>query len=342
MRNGKEGSNHNFNDDSVLTCCSTTPPLCSPTYCGSLPSLVASLLNMARTMALFLCLMAAPCSSFVTLPKSKLLRAPVVLQRRAAALSAARVPVAETNVVPAPKPAPAGDAVADYFKKFIDEMTEADRQQCVQTDECDPYEAAPTTEAPTTEALQAQPAAGGEALMDEKLKGLGVSWYQALMVCFVAMVYAADGAEVTVMSLVCKEVATKFGLSEAAQGLLGMSVYTGMFTGGLVAGPIADTQGRSRTLLSATLLISVFGLASAYCPTFGLLCAARFIAGIGMGASLPVRVAYPPTARAPASALHHHRRRHSDYYLPKLPITRDESRGSIARARRVTARDGRL
>ena len=114
----------------------------------------------------------------------------------------------------------------------------------------------------------------GEELMDAKLKGLGVSWYQALMCMFVAMVYAADGAEVTVMSLVSKEIAAKFSLATWEKGLLGMSVYTGMFTGGLVSGPIADTKGRSLTLLSATLLISIFGIASAYCPTFMLLCGA--------------------------------------------------------------------
>ena len=108
--------------------------------------------------------------------------------------------------------------------------------------------------------------------MDAKMKGLGVSWYQALMVIFVAMVYAADGAEVTVMSLVSKEVAAKFGLASWEKGLLGMSVYTGMFTGGLVAGPIADTKGRSLALLASTLLISIFGLASAYVPSFKLLC----------------------------------------------------------------------
>jgi len=131
-------------------------------------------------------------------------------------------------------------------------------------------------------------ATGPEALMDAKLAGLGVSWYQALMVLFVASVYAADGAEVTVMSLVSRSLAEKYSLVSWQKGLLGMSVYSGMFAGGLVAGPVADSKGRSFTIVSATALISVFGVLSAYAPTFSLLCAARFVAGLGMGASLPV------------------------------------------------------
>lgn len=132
------------------------------------------------------------------------------------------------------------------------------------------------------------PAVTGEALMDDKLRALGVSWYQALMAIFVAMVYAADGAEVTVMSLVAKTLAEKWKLESWKRGLLGMSVYSGMFSGGLICGPIADSRGRSFTLIAACALIAGFGVLSAYAPTFGLLCAARFIAGIGMGASLPV------------------------------------------------------
>ncbi|KAJ1452754.1 major facilitator superfamily domain-containing protein [Pelagophyceae sp. CCMP2097] len=134
-------------------------------------------------------------------------------------------------------------------------------------------------------------ATGPEALMDAKLAGLGVSWYQALMVLFVASVYAADGAEVTVMSLVSRSLAEKYSLVSWQKGLLGMSVYSGMFAGGLVAGPVADSKGRSFTIVSATALISVFGVLSAYAPTFSLLCAARFVAGLGMGASLPANAA---------------------------------------------------
>lgn len=148
-----------------------------------------------------------------------------------------------------------------------------------------PAVAAATSEAP---GATAQAAAKREALIDEKLASLGVSWYQALMAMFVMMVYWADGAEVTVMSLVSRTLAEKWQLESWSMGLLGMSVYSGMFAGGLVCGPIADGKGRSFTLITATLLISVFGVLSAYAPTFSLLCAARFIAGIGMGASLPV------------------------------------------------------
>ncbi|KAJ8600852.1 hypothetical protein CTAYLR_008512 [Chrysophaeum taylorii] len=127
-----------------------------------------------------------------------------------------------------------------------------------------------------------------EALMDDKLALLGVSRYQALMAIFVAMVYAADGAEVMVMSLVSRTLVEKWALADWKQGLLGMSVYSGMFTGGLTCGPVADGKGRSFTLITATAMIALFGVLSAYAPNLELLCLARFIAGVGMGASLPV------------------------------------------------------
>uniref|UniRef100_A0A7S3K1N8 Major facilitator superfamily (MFS) profile domain-containing protein n=1 Tax=Aureoumbra lagunensis TaxID=44058 RepID=A0A7S3K1N8_9STRA len=127
-----------------------------------------------------------------------------------------------------------------------------------------------------------------ESLIDDRLGRLGVNKYQALMAIFVAMVYAADGAEVTVMSLVARTLGEKWGLESWQRGLLGTSVYSGMFAGGLLCGPVADSKGRSFTLIAATALISIFGVLSAYAPSFNLLCLARFIAGIGMGASLPV------------------------------------------------------
>ena len=141
--------------------------------------------------------------------------------------------------------------------------------------------------APTEEERRAEAVRLADEKMDGAIGRLGFKWYQALLTLYVLLLYAADGAEVTVVSLLSGTIAEKWGLESWQKGVLGMSVYSGMFASAFFAGPMADIIGRAKTLMLSTFFLSSFGLLSALAPSIGLLCVCRFIVGLGMGSSLP-------------------------------------------------------
>ncbi len=75
------------------------------------------------------------------------------------------------------------------------------------------------------------------------------------------------------------------------QGVLA-SGFLGMFVGAVGLGAFADRFGRRTAFLINLGLYSVFTLAGAFAPNAPVLIAARFIAGIGIGAELPLCDAY--------------------------------------------------
>ena len=84
------------------------------------------------------------------------------------------------------------------------------------------------------------------------------------------------------------------------------SGFLGMFFGAVGLGAFADRFGRRTAFLINLGLYSVFTLAGAFAPNAPLLIAARFIAGIGIGAEIPLCDAYLERAAAgpPSGPLH--------------------------------------
>jgi MFS family permease len=70
------------------------------------------------------------------------------------------------------------------------------------------------------------------------------------------------------------------------------SSFLGMFIGAAAFGRIADRIGRRRAFLLNLVWFSVCSLLAAVAPSPALLVAARFLAGIGIGAEYPVADSY--------------------------------------------------
>lgn len=78
-----------------------------------------------------------------------------------------------------------------------------------------------------------------------------------------------------------------FVSSSFKSGVLAATVFLGMLLGGLFVGCFGDLYGR-RTLLQYALMTGcVTGLLSAICPNIWILSICRFIAGLGIGATVP-------------------------------------------------------
>jgi SP family arabinose:H+ symporter-like MFS transporter len=74
-------------------------------------------------------------------------------------------------------------------------------------------------------------------------------------------------------------------LDSAQQGMAGASAIAGCIPGAMFAGFLSDRFGRKKLLFLCALLYAVSGLLSAIPNTFGEFLSARFISGLGIGAS---------------------------------------------------------
>ncbi|MDQ0380681.1 MFS transporter [Amycolatopsis thermophila] len=105
--------------------------------------------------------------------------------------------------------------------------------------------------------------------------------------CWVVVVF--DGYDLIVYGTALPRLLTEPGwnLTSSTAGLLGSLAFAGMLLGALLAGRLADTLGRRRTILACTAWFSVFTALCAIAPdpvTFG---AFRLLAGLGLGGLVP-------------------------------------------------------
>ena len=92
----------------------------------------------------------------------------------------------------------------------------------------------------------------------------------------------------------------QFHLSRASLPPLIASGFIGMFVGATLLGRMADQIGRRTAFLVNLALYSLFTFLGAFSTSVGMLLATRFIAGIGIGAELPLVDAYLSELLPPA------------------------------------------
>ncbi len=78
---------------------------------------------------------------------------------------------------------------------------------------------------------------------------------------------------------------THFSLNPTQEGLAGASAIMGCIPGAMFAGFLSDRLGRRKVLFLCSLLYAVSGILSAIPETFFQFLAARFVSGLGIGAS---------------------------------------------------------
>jgi putative MFS transporter len=98
--------------------------------------------------------------------------------------------------------------------------------------------------------------------------------------------------EIFLSSTIAATLKTHYGFGGTALQLLFASSFLGMFVGAIAFGRIADRIGRRRAFLITLVWFSVWSLIGAFAPNPWLLVAARFMAGIGVGAEYPIADSY--------------------------------------------------
>jgi putative MFS transporter len=84
----------------------------------------------------------------------------------------------------------------------------------------------------------------------------------------------------------------EFGVTGTAQKLVLASVFVGAFVGAITLTRLADRVGRRRAFFLTLGIYSLFSVLGAFSVNVEMLIACRFLAGIGIGAELPLCDAY--------------------------------------------------
>ena len=127
----------------------------------------------------------------------------------------------------------------------------------------------------------------GNALDEAKISPLHIR-----VIALIAAGYFFDVIDLIVLgSLIPDMVQSKFSTGAEA-GFVGTATVIGMFIGAAGQGEFSDRWGRKSVYQFNLLLFGTFTILGAFAPNYMWLAAARFIAGIGLGAEQPLAFAY--------------------------------------------------
>lgn len=123
---------------------------------------------------------------------------------------------------------------------------------------------------------------------DQALDHIGFGRFQRRLLWYCGFGWAADGMEVLLVSFALPSMAAEWSLSSGQQGLLATAIFIGMFLGGTIWGRLADRVGRKIGFMATIGIDSLFGLLSAFAPSFSWFLVLRMLTGFGVGGTLPV------------------------------------------------------
>ena len=128
----------------------------------------------------------------------------------------------------------------------------------------------------------------GTQTVQEAVDQIGFGRFQKRLLGVCGVTWAADGAEVLLLGFALPAVIKEFGITTAQGGLIATATFAGMLVGAWFWGTISDYVGRRMGFQVTVLLFALFGLLSAFAPSWEWLAVLRFLTGFGLGGALPL------------------------------------------------------
>jgi len=116
---------------------------------------------------------------------------------------------------------------------------------------------------------------------------INISKYNLKIFLIVSLYFLVDGSELMVLSLILSKISKIWDLTSNQKGILGSSVYIGIYLGTLIAGKYSDYHGRKPIFIIGSFLITIFSFFSALINGFWSFLICRGMCGIGIGLSMP-------------------------------------------------------
>ncbi|KAK8381186.1 hypothetical protein O3P69_008212 [Scylla paramamosain] len=127
---------------------------------------------------------------------------------------------------------------------------------------------------------------------EDAIQQAGTGAFQRLLLLIVGLGLAADTIELFVVAYVIPSAEVELCMSGTEKGWLAAITFIGMMIGAMIWGSLSDSVGRRRALLSALFVNALFGIMTAFMPTYGNFMTTRLCSGIGIGGGIPIVFAY--------------------------------------------------
>ncbi|HEK1690792.1 3-(3-hydroxy-phenyl)propionate transporter [compost metagenome] len=110
-----------------------------------------------------------------------------------------------------------------------------------------------------------------------------------IALCF--LVALMEGLDLQAPGIAAHGMSAEYSLDKLEMGWVFSVGVLGMLPGAFVGGRLADRYGRKKVLIASVALFGIFSLVTTVAWSFGALLFARFLTGVGLGASLPNLIA---------------------------------------------------
>nr|XP_045611722.1 synaptic vesicle glycoprotein 2A-like isoform X1 [Procambarus clarkii] len=127
---------------------------------------------------------------------------------------------------------------------------------------------------------------------EDAIQQAGTGPFQRLLLLVAGLSLAADTIELLVVAYVIPSAEVELCMSGTQKGWLAAITFIGMMIGAMIWGSLSDNVGRRRALLSALFVNALFGIMTAFMPTYGIFMTTRLCSGIGIGGGIPIVFAY--------------------------------------------------
>jgi MFS transporter, AAHS family, 4-hydroxybenzoate transporter len=125
----------------------------------------------------------------------------------------------------------------------------------------------------------------------ELIENSRLGWFHVAVLLNTCMVMFIEGYDMQVTSYAAPAIIKAWHLTNAYFGpVFGFGLF-GYLLGGTTLGHLGDRFGRKNVIIGGSLLFGIFTFAAAYATSLTGLLVLRFLAGIGIGASIPAAIA---------------------------------------------------
>jgi len=114
--------------------------------------------------------------------------------------------------------------------------------------------------------------------------------YRVLVLC--AIVILLEGFDIQAAGVSAPKLTQAFNLLSLGKGVFLGASAVGIFISAVLGGFLADRFGRRPVVISGVAIFGVFSLSTLIANGLGMLIAARFMTGLGLGAAMPTVIAY--------------------------------------------------
>ena len=115
--------------------------------------------------------------------------------------------------------------------------------------------------------------------LSEAIDSFGFGCFQIILAAGLGTALVADSMEIMIMAVLGPMLQCSWSLQKTSIALVTTSVFWGYAISSPLWGYASDRFGRKRSLIAASVLLTIFGFSSAFAPSFEVFLVLRFICG---------------------------------------------------------------